>query len=252
VLYFLGRMEGISRRTFMAGAGATALATVLGALPDILAQRGLLAEAAAQSADYVTDTLSALVAFILPGNDEYSTAQGTPTSEPGGIAAGTVPVFIDNLDNFVPAAAGPAKTTIPASGGVSTLLNNYALQVNPGASNGPFLSPFARLSFAEKAEVFKRFEADPGLSAQVQEFRFVSGILPGFVAFLAFSEAGVLDPATRQPKSRPVGWQLTNFVGPAEGHAEYKGYYEGRRSVRGTPRRKAKHKRRRRRRRARH
>ena len=244
MLYFPGRMEGISRRTFMAGAGATALATMLGALPDVLAQRGLLAEAAAQSADYVTDTLSALVAFILPGNDEYSTAQGTPTSEPGGIAAGTVPVFIDNLDKFVPAAAGPGKTTIPASGGVATLLNDFATQVNPGAANGPFLSPFARLSFAEKAEVFKRFEADPGLSSQVQEFRFVSGILPGFVAFLAFSEAGVIDPATRQPKSRPVGWQLSNFSGPAEGHAEYKGYYEGRRSVRGTRKRKVKRKRR--------
>src|SRR2546423_3615020 len=231
-------MEGISRRTFVAGAGATALASLLGALPDVLARRGLLAEAAAQSADYVTDTLSALVAFILPGNDEYSTHQGTSTSEPGGIAAGTVPVFIDNLDRFVPAAAGPAQTTIPASGGVSTLLNNYALQVKPGASSGPFLSPFARLSFAEKAEVFKRFEADEGLSSSVQEFRFVSGILPGFVAFLAFSEAGVIDAATRQPKQRPVGWQLTNFGGPAEGHAELKGYYEGRRAVRGTRRRR--------------
>src|SRR5207247_2568269 len=152
-----------------------------------------LEQAQAQSADYVADTLSGLVAFILPGDDEYSRAQGTPTAEPGGIAAGTVPVFIADLDRFVPASVGGSPSqTIPASGGVASLLNDYALQVNP-AADGPFISPFARLSFAEKAEVFRRFEADEGLSSAVQEFKFVSGILPGFVAFLAWSEAGVLD-----------------------------------------------------------
>src|SRR5206468_7343916 len=122
----------------------------------------------------------------------------------------------------------------PASGGVATRLNAYAREVNPAAANGRFLSPFARLSFAEKAEVFRRFEADDGLSSAVQEFRFVSGILPGFVAFLAWSEAGVLDEASRQPKQRPVGWQLSQY-GPAEGHAELKGYYEGRRAALPTP-----------------
>ena len=195
----------LSRRTFLAGAGATGLAALLSQLPTVLGRRGLLEEAQAQSADYVADTLSGLVAFILPGDDEYSRAQGTPTPEPGGIAAGTVPVLIADLDRFVPASAGGSPSqTIPASGGVASLLNDYALQVNPDAANGQFLSPFARLSFAEKAEVFRRFEADEGLSSAVQEFRFVSGILPGFVAFLAWSEAGVLDEASRQPKQRPV------------------------------------------------
>jgi hypothetical protein len=204
---------------------------LLGQLPDVLGARGLLAEAQAQSVDVTTDTLSALVAFILPGNDEYSRAQGTPTSEPGGIAAGTVPVFIDNLDNFVPAAVNRTTTTVPASGGVATLLNDFALQVNPAAAEGPFVSPFARLSFAEKAEVFRRFEADETTSGVLNEVKFVSGILPGFVAFLAWSESGVLDPATRQPTSRPVGWQLSRYAGPAEGHRELKGYYQGRRAA---------------------
>jgi hypothetical protein len=239
--------RALSRRTFLAGAGATALAGLLGALPDVLDARGLLAEARAQSADVTTDTLSALVAFILPGDDEYSRAQGTPTTEPGGIAAGTVPVFIDDLDRFVPAAVGGSTTTIPASGGVATLLNDFALQVNPGASSGPFLSPFARLTFGEKAEVFKRFEADDSTSSALNELKFVSGILPGFVAFLAWSEAGVIDPDTRAPRTRPVGWQLSGYGGPAEGHAELKGYYEGRRAAVGAkPARKAKRRRRRR------
>jgi len=238
----------LSRRTLLAGAGATALAGFLGQLPEVLGERGLLGVARAQSADITADTLSALVAFILPGDDEYSRAQGTPTSEPGGIAAGTVPVFIDNLDRFVPAAVGGSTTTVPASGGVATLLNDFATQVNPGAAAGPFASPFARLSFDEKAEVFRRFEADDSTSAALNEVKFVSGILPGFVAFLAWSEAGVIDPDTRQPRSRPVGWQLSNFGGQAEGHAELKGYYEGRRSVtklKKKKRKKAKRKRRR-------
>lgn len=239
----------LSRRTFLAGAGATALAGLLSQLPGVLGARGLLEVAQAQSADVTTDTLSALVAFILPGDDEYSRAQGTPTTEPGGIAAGTVPVFIDNLDKFVPAAAGGTTTTVPASGGVATLLNDFALQVNPGASSGAFLSPFARLTFDEKAEVFKRFEADETTSGALNEVKFVSGILPGFVGFLAWSEAGVINPQTRQPRTRPVGWQLSNFGGPAEGHAEMKGYYEGRRAA---VKAKPKPKRGRRRRRRRH
>jgi hypothetical protein len=237
----------LSRRSFLAGAGATALAGFLAQLPDVLGERGLLGVAQAQSADVTTDTLSALVAFILPGDDEYSRAQGTPTSEPGGIAAGTVPVFIDNLDKFVPAAAGGTTVTVPASGGVATLLNDFALQVNPGAASGPFASAFARLSFADKAEVFRRFEADESTSSALNEIKFVSGILPGFVAFLAWSEAGVMDPETRQPRTRPVGWQLSNYAGQAEGHAEMKGYYEGRKAVVKPKPRKRRHRKRRRR-----
>src|SRR3954453_6735431 len=133
---------------------------------------------------------------------------------------------IRNLDAFVPAAVPGAGTqTLPASGGVAVLLNRYALEVNPAAANGQFAAPFARLSNAEKAEVFKRFESDPAFDDT--EFKFVSGILFGFVAFLAWSEAGVIDPATRQPKSTPVGWTLSRYGGPAEGHAELKGYYHG-------------------------
>src|SRR5436190_623737 len=98
---------------------------------------------------------------------------------------------------------------LPDSGGVAMLLNRYALEVNPAASSGQFASPFARLSNAEKAQVFKLFESDT--SWDNTEFKFVSGILFGFVAFLAWSEGGVIDPATRQPKSTPVGWARPRF-----------------------------------------
>jgi hypothetical protein len=81
------------------------------------------------------------------------------------------------------------------------------------------------------------FEADPLWDNT--EFKFVSGILPGFIGFLAWSEAGVIDPDTRQPKSEPVGWQLSKFDGPAEGHPEFRGYYRGHKSARRRRRRRA-------------
>ena len=49
------------------------------------------------------------------------------------------------------------------------------------------------------------------------EFKFVSGILPGFVGFLAWSEAGVIDPETREPTKRPVGWKLVEVRRPGGG-----------------------------------
>ena len=63
-----------------------------------------------------------------------------------------MPVFIRNLDAFVPVAIPGAGTeTLPASGGVAMLLNRYALEVNPAAAEGDAISPFARLTFDEKA-----------------------------------------------------------------------------------------------------
>jgi hypothetical protein len=211
--------------------GALGVAAFVAQLPGALAAKGWLEEAHAQSGDVVVETLSGLVAFILPGDDPYSEAQGTKTDEPGGIAAGTVPVFIRNLDAFVPVAIpGVGTTTLPASGGVAMLLNRYALEVNPAAGEGDAASPFARLSFDDKAKVMQRLESDP--TWDDTEFKFVSGILPGFVGFLAWSEAGVIDPETRKPKGRPVGWKLSKFDGPAEGHPELRGYYRGHRSAR--------------------
>lgn len=224
---------GLSRRVLLERAGLLGLATALAPLPDFLAGKGLLDQALAAESDVTRDTLSGLVAFFLPGDDAYSRAQGDRIKGPGGIAAGTVPVFIDALDRFVPVSVfGNNGQTLQASGGVATLLNAYALQVNPAAANGTFLSPFARLSNKEKAMVFERLESDPQYDGT--ELKFVGGILPGFVSFLAWSEAGVIDHRTRRVKKRPVGWRLSKYDGPAEGHAELKGYYQGRKRVRGS------------------
>lgn len=223
--------EVLSRRRFLERAGLSTLAVALGQLPSALESKGLLEVARAQGPDMTADTLSGLVAFVFPGDDEYSVAQGESAPGPGGIAAGGVAALSAGLDAFVPAGAlGSAGLTVPASGGVATLLNRYAAETNPGANRGGFQSHFARLSFAEKAEVMQRFEADPNWAGT--EFRFVAGILPGFVAFTAFSEAGVFDAAERRLTARPVAWELARYAGPAEGHRQLRGYWKGHRRAR--------------------
>ena len=219
---------GVSRRTFLQRAGlfGAALATV--DLVALLDAKGLLATAQAQSPDLTVDTLSGLVAFIVPGNDEYSVAQGEKAGGPGGISAGGVEALISGLDRYVPVTTLGGNQSLPASGGVAALLNQYALRVNPAASGGGFPSAFARLSFREKASVFELFESDPSLDAT--EVRFVAGILPGFCAFVSFSEVAVLQP-DRKLSKRPVGWGIARYGGPAEGHPEFRGYYRGHRSA---------------------
>ena len=219
---------GLSRRVLLERAGLLGLAVALAPLPDVLARKGLLGDALAASDAVTVDTLKGLCAFILPGNDAYSRAQGDKTKEPGAIAAGTVPALIATLDNVIKIEGAQVRV----SSGVAALLNDYAVQVDPAAASGTFLSPFARLRNKDKAEVFRRFEADPAWDDN--QFKFLSGIVPGLVALLAFSEAGVIDPKTRRVRKRPVGWRLAEYSGPAEGHAELKGYFQKRRRVRGT------------------
>jgi hypothetical protein len=218
----------VTRRSFLQRTGLVGLAA---ALPGLLQVRGLVGEALAQSADLTADTLSGLVAFMFPGDDPYSAAQGVTAPGPGGIAANVVTTFIGNLNQYVPAGTPvTGNQAIPAAPAVAALLNSYAAQVNPAAAGGAFPSPFARLSFAEKAEVFKRLEGD--VATDGTEVRFVAGILPGFAAFLAFSEAGVFDPATRAVTKRPVSWDLSSYSGPAEGHREHLGYWKGHKTAR--------------------
>jgi hypothetical protein len=228
----------VSRRAFLHRAGALGLAAALAELPIVLGRRGLLDQALAQSIDLTTDTLNGLAAFVLPGDDPYSVAQGESHPGPGAIAARTVPALIDALDAYVPATTVVAgDRSLPASGGVATLLNDYALQVDPAATGGGFASPFARLTFAEKADVFRRFESDPALADT--EVRFVAGILPGFAAFLAFSEVGVYDRAQRALAGRAVGWDIAGYADPAEGRRELRGYWKGHRKAIPTKRRRA-------------
>jgi hypothetical protein len=245
-----GTDDGLSRRVFLQRAGmlGAALATIDFAA--LLDSHGLLAEAQAQSADLTRDTLNGLIAFMLPGDDEYSIAQGERADGPGGIAAGGVGALIHGLDHYVPTTTvvGP-NATLPASGGVAALLNQYAGRVNPAALAGGFPSHFSRLPFADKARVFELFEAES--AAENSELRFVAGILPGFSAFLAFSETGQRDLATNKLTGPAVGWGIAKYGGPAEGHRELRGYWRGHKSALDPERRRRRRRRRRERRRRR-
>ena len=241
---------GLDRRQFLVRAGVIGAAAALWQVPGLLRVRGWYEPAYAQEPNLVRDTLNGLVAFIWPGDDEYSTAQGDSRDGPGAIAADTTTILIQSLDEFLPAPDGPGPLandeTVPLSGGIANLLNVVAATVNPVAAGGPFPSHFSRLSAEEKAQVFSTLETDNGIpdnelpepfTATTGNFRFVAGILPGFVAFLAFNEWHAYDPETRTLTKRPIGWDHSGYQGnrtnPVEGWDEFLGYYQGRRSVRG-------------------
>ncbi len=216
-------MTGVSRRELLKRATAlVAGAAVLDKLPGALRVQGWLEEAYAASPNAVVQTMNGLVAFIVPGRDRYSRAQGTKSRTPGGIEAGTTPVLIRTLDRFLPGL-------LPLSATAATILNEFATQVDPASRQGTFASPFANLSFAKKARVFQAIE---GLQAEsAGSIRFLAGNLPDLVAFLAYSEAGVYDAKRRRVRSRPVGWRLTRYAGVAEGRKEFKGYWQGRKAA---------------------
>ena len=199
-------------------------AAVLAAqLPGLVARDGAWLEAAlAADADLVHDTFNGLVAFVVPGPDPYSRAQGHSSPTPGGIAAGATQATIDALDAFV---GGPNGSSFPSSSAVTGGLNATALTVNPAATGGGFPSAFSRLSFPEKIEVFRRFEAN----TEGTEFRYVAGVLVATVAFVAYSEVGALDPRTRRLTGRPVGWRISRYSGVSDARHQLKGYWKGRR-----------------------
>jgi hypothetical protein len=226
-------LEELSRRSFLERAGRLGVVAALSPLPSIVSANGVRSTpGTAVPADVVRDTLSGVLAFMLPGDDAYSLAQGESAHGPGSIGAGTLEPFITVLDNYVPASLlGVKDVTVPGSAVVTWFLNEIALQVNPLAAHGRFLSPFARLSFREKGEVFRRFEGERTISNLEPELKFVAGILPASAAFMSFSEAGVYDPKTRRLRSEPLGSRISGYGGSAEGHAEFKGYFQGRRSA---------------------
>jgi hypothetical protein len=122
-----------------------------------------------------------------------------------------------------------------------------ATQVNPAAVNGVHISPFARLTYAEKAKAFELIEKTDSdlvelldvhfpepLKASVSGLlKFVGGALLEFATFGAYGEFAVYDEATKTLKARPVGWDLTGYQpdGPVEGWDDFIGYYQGRTEV---------------------
>lgn len=237
--------DELSRRELMKRGGLLGGVAILAAqLPAFLLRQGWLDKAEAQTLDVIRDTFNGLVAFVVPGPDEYSVAQGQSSPTPGGIATGGPATVIALFDGYVPLASTGAN--LPASGAVALLLNESALLVNLDSALGKFLSPFSNLSFDEKIEAMRLLDEQTEAIGSIElgpmkgevgelgagELRFVSGILIGAAAFFSMVEGNAAGPEPGTLVSEPISWELTNYDGISEGRKEFKGYYQGRRKVR--------------------
>jgi hypothetical protein len=106
------------RREFLVRAGVMGAALALLDVTDLLgssaADGGILSPS--QSASIfdalATDTLNGLVAFVVPGPDAYSAAQGVSDPDPGGIAAAGTSFMLNALDNFFPVPQEPLRLLV--------------------------------------------------------------------------------------------------------------------------------------------
>lgn len=204
----------------------------------------------AKATDFVIEALDSFVPFPEELARPVATALATGLADLGIELplnlGGLLPIQVVALDDALREVL-ESDETIPLSLAVALLLNLVATQVNPAAVSGLFLSPFARLSFAEKAAAFARLEGPDAdlvalLDTQLPEplrasvsgvLRFVGGALLEFPAFGSYNEWAVFDRATKtlRPGTRPVGWRLTGYERVSDGWNEFLGYYQGRTEV---------------------
>jgi hypothetical protein len=242
-----------------------------------------LSEIVAALGDLTRDTFNGWTVFVVPGPDAYSVAQGVADRQPGAIEAQAPDYVMLGIDfsirppyplaSPIAAALGPALgdvqlplpsgavpldralavlldggEVIPLSLATALLLNFLATQVNPASVDGQFLSPLARLTFAEKARVLERLE-DPApelvarIAAETSEaiirpaiagqLTYVGGALFVLPAIATYIDWLAYDRQTRTMLKPPTSWLLTGFQpdGPVEGWDDHQGYYQDRRKV---------------------
>ena len=210
-----------SRRAFLHKSG---MFTAAAALVQAGWVTGLLVrEARAQQGpNSVADTFNGLAAFIVPGPDPYSTHQGVADATPGAVAACTGAVLATALD-LIDLAPPP----FPGFGAfVAFVLNHVAQTANP-IGTGPFDSHFANLSFGGKGAVFRIMESGQAGPELIP----LAGILPALTAFIAYSEAGLVNPDFCTVNGAPVGWVISGYEGVADGRNDFQGYFQNRRNT---------------------
>ena len=77
-------------------------AVALARAMDLLTTRGWAQAAEVATPDLLHDTFNGLLAFIVPGPDDYSVAQGVSTVELGGVDLGVTDILIATLDETTP------------------------------------------------------------------------------------------------------------------------------------------------------
>jgi hypothetical protein len=240
-----------------------------------------LSEIVAALSAFTRDTINGLAVFVVPGPDAYSLSQGVSHPDPGAMESQVSDYLLLGIDfsttspellsRPIAAALGPdlsevrlaasrdlrlgealdrllgSDETVPLTLGVALLLDFLAVQVAPSSLNGPFLSPFARLSYAGKARVFESLEdPPPGLVARVGarmpeslrpalpgQLAYVGGVLLEFAAIGAYIDWAAFDPGTRTVGEFPISWRLTGYQpdGVSEGWDDFQGYYQDRQAV---------------------
>ncbi|SDI10743.1 hypothetical protein SAMN05192558_101599 [Actinokineospora alba] len=169
---------------------------------------------------------------------------GVPITLSGGLL-GLDLSAVDSLGGAVDALLDNDEV-LPLSMVIALLLNSLALRVNPLSATGVLQSPFARLSYAEKAKAFSLLEGgDSGLvgaaDGDVPEplrdsvsglGRFLGGSLITFSTFSTYSEWAVFSPSTRSLTGVPVGWKISDYdAGVLDGWDDLRGYYQNRKAV---------------------
>lgn len=143
-----------------------------------------------------------------------------------------------------------SDSAVPLSLVIALVLNLAATRADPTSVAGAIpASPFASLSFADKARAFELIERgdaelvallDGGVPEPLRAsvsglLKFVGGALLEFASFTSWVETGVFDTQTGTLTGRPVGWDLSNYMPgrlvASDGWDELKGYVDGRTSV---------------------
>jgi hypothetical protein len=208
-----------SRRSFLGNSLLLSAAVAFSQSTGFLGSRGWLESAESATLDLLHDTFDGLLAFVVPGSDSYSIAQGVDTpGVPGGIDAGVTDALIAMLDDTAPFLPSFSAQIAAALNGLA-----QAVTVNTRGS-GNSVTQFSKLFFAEKVAVFQIMDA-------TDELKLLAGLLPVLTAFLIYSEGGAYDPETHSLTAQPVGWQISNYQGVSDGRDEFKGYFANRRTA---------------------
>lgn len=154
--------------------------------------------------------------------------------------------ILENLDStFTELLEGQVSNSV-----LVALLVNLAATRVAGSVDGPFPSPFANLSWEQKAQVFEELENEHSWLKRAitwaipdRDYREAApGVLGQMVAFMlrisgfgSYCEFAVFNPATREVAQRPLGWVLSQYAPDAPpsgiGSDDFIGYFQGRRSV---------------------
>jgi hypothetical protein len=112
--------ERYGRRAFLVRTGVIGAAIALVDVPTLLepgragAAGPTLAELSPVFDALAKDTINGLVAFVVPGPDLYSVAQGVHDTAPGGLAADGSAFMLNALDNFYPVPQEPLLLLVQA------------------------------------------------------------------------------------------------------------------------------------------